>query len=227
MRTIGLLSFFDEQPAMVGMAIECVKALGVDYLVAADGPYDLFEAGTDHSSGECKAAILDAAVGMDGCSLLSKQWVGNEVEKRNFMLDYAFECVVQGSDDWFLVFDADHFWWRSERDLARHLQSTTCDFAEVSFADAKTADGKPYWYEATLLMRAIPGMCYEGAHWRVELPDGRTNSTLRAGRGPMQAPVLDLREQFFVWHGVHDRDPQRLARQGTYYHERDTNEVER
>lgn len=39
------------------------------------------------------------------------------------------------------------------------------------------------------------------------------------GRGALQGATLG--------HGVHDRDPQRLARQGTYYHERDTNEVER
>lgn len=224
-KIIGLLSYFEEEPEGLERSISCAIDVGVDYLIAADGPYDLFEADSQSSSAACKAAIMKTTMERGvGLTMLPKTWRGNEVEKRNHMLEYAFECVVEPGD-WFLVFDSDHYWWHSDYNLKANLDATTRDFAEVSFADG-TLNGEPNWYEATLLMRAIPGMIYAGAHWRVELPSGRTNATLRAGRGPTQVDVLDLRGRFHVWHGIYGRDAERLARQSAYYHKRDTEGVE-
>lgn len=229
MRLIGMLSFFDEDPELISHAIECVTEIGVDYLIAADGPYDLFEHDVDHSSGECKTAILDATIGMQGCSLLSKQWSGNEVEKRNFMLDYAFECVVQSSDDWLLVFDADHLWGTIDvigPSLKTTLAATQHDFAEVLFADGLNLDGSPAFYRARLLQRAVPGMRYDGSHWLVRHPDGATCATLPNAALSTDAPVETL-DRFYVMHMAQARDQARRGAQADYYNKRHRGAVEK
>lgn len=228
MKIIAMLSFFDEDPSLLRECISRLAAIGVDQVVAIDGPYDLYPTEKIGSSFDTTKAIIDSCGGKGKPDLIMRNksgWEGNEVEKRNFMLEVALEAAEEG--DWLLVVDSDHLWQESDSDLKTELASCRDDvhFAEVAFAESRLPSGSPFWYEATLLMRAIPGMKYVGAHWRVHLPGGITSSTLRAGDGGCTAQSkLQLQDKFKVWHAVYDQPEDRRKRQATYYDGRDAGE---
>lgn len=222
MKLIGMLCFYDEDPDLLEMSVQRAFDVGVDFLVAGDGPYALYPNRDPISPMVCHAVIR--FISGDRVSFVNPtSWAGNEVEKRNAILSHALELADPG--DWLLVFDADHL-WACSGSLKAALATTGHDFAEVLFADGRLPDGAPAWYEARLLNRAIPGMHYDGAHWRIRLPDGTTSPTLRAGAADTDGPALDLRAMASVWHAVHELPPERRARQATYYSKRDKGKVE-
>lgn len=217
-----MLNFYNEDPDLLEMSVQRAFDVGVDLLVAGDGPYALYPNKKPISPKECYEAIRRAS--QDRVVFVAPTtWAGNEVEKRNAILDTTLQFVEPG--DWLLVFDSDHL-WACSGSLKAALVTTGCDFAEVSFADGRHPDGSPAWYEARLLNRAVPGMRYEGAHWRILLPDGTTSPTLRAGAAETDGPCLDLRAMASVWHAVNELPPERRARQKVYYDGRDGRRVE-
>lgn len=227
MKLIAMLSWFDEDPELLEECISRVRALGVDHLVAVDGPYDLYPAERQQSPYEPFKAILDASAGI-GVTMRNKaSWSGNEVEKRNFMLGLALG--VADRDDWLLVVDSDHMWEARRSDdlpLKMLLEMTTLDFAEVSISDEAPDVQDPHTYPARLLMRAIPGMRYDGAHYRIRLPDGRKSLALRTEAEESTATALDLHDRFLVRHLVFHLSAERRDRQTIYYRGRDGGGVE-
>lgn len=227
-KIIGLLSFFDEEPALLYESVSRVCALGVEHVLAMDGPYALYPYDKVSSGPECKAAIVDACEAHGATYWVvdpHKAWEGNEVEKRNAMLFAAMApvtgvpSIAEHVEDWFLVFDADHMWSKIAPewvDLGHLLDLTPHDVAEVAFGE-----DRDHPYEARLLNRVIHGMQYERAHWRIRYLNGRSSATLRAGDASDQVEVLDLTDSFSVWHAVYEQPEERRLRQGVYYRYRD------
>ena len=227
MKIIACLSYFDEDPDLLTECIGRLKEVGVDHLVAVDGPYDLYPAERQVSPFETVRAILDAcgSQGPDVTLRGKSGWEGNEVEKRNYMLEVALSIAEEG--DWLLVVDADHMWELIEPEsgsLKERLGVTSLDVAEVGFADWLGSD--PNWYEARLLNRAVPGMHYVGAHWRLRFPDGKDSAVLRNGAKAGDKETLDLRSFARVRHLVYQLSPERRERQAKYYQERHIKQVE-
>lgn len=235
----AMLNYFDEEPQMLFDCVKSVCDVGVDHVIALDGPYANFPHEKTYSLPSSNLAIVEACreSGVDWWVVTRNiAWEGDEVAKRNEMLRLALSPILDswfeprpplaGPDDWLLVVDADHRWSVVDGySLKVFLAASREDFAEVAFADARHPDGSWAWYEARLLNRAITGMRYDGAHWRISLPDGRTSSTLRAGGSTSSA--LDLRGCVQVTHHLAERDPERLAKQAAWYHERDTRGLEK
>lgn len=220
MKIIGLLSFFDEPPELLKESISRVRALGVDSLIACDGPYDLYPAESQVSRFETIESVIECSTGMSFLLLSKKKWSGNEVEKRNYMLGLALDVADEG--DWLLVFDADHMWEQADQPLQKLLESDQdARVAEVAIADCSLEETSPYWYEACLLYRAVSGMNYAGAHWRVVYPDGRVSTTLRTSQEARTVDVLDLSDHFHVRHTVYHQQPERREKQTLYYEGRD------
>jgi hypothetical protein len=228
MRLIATLSFFDEEPELLRECISRLRTIGVDVLVAVDGPYDLYPSEKQGSSFETVKAILDEADTSLGLILRNKaSWVGNEVEKRNYMLEIALSIAKEG--DWLLVVDSDHMWEMVEpktRSLKDWLQATAYDVAQVGIAECALDAEQEYWYEARLLLRAKPGMRYDGSHWRVRFTDGFAVATLKAGDQASDKYVRDLTDVARVRHVVYEQPPERRERQTTYYEGRDGGGVE-
>lgn len=232
MKLIGMLSFFNEDPALLYESVSRVCALGVDHVLAMDGPYALYPYDKTSSGPECQAAIVEACEAQGATYWIvdpHKAWEGNEVEKRNAML-HAMMAPVDGGPsvaeydkDWFLVFDADHMWSKTHeagKSLQWWLDNAT-EFGGGDVAEVAFGESRDHPYSARLLNRVITGMHYERAHWRIRYPDGRSSATLRAGDEADQVETLDLREFFSVYHALYDQPEDRRARQTEYYGYRD------
>lgn len=233
LKLIATLSYFNEEPKLLTECVRRLTDVGVDLLVAVDGPYDLYPTDKTSSDFETAKAIIDACGGSDQPDLIMRNksgWSGNEVEKRNYMLSIALAVAQEG--DWLLVVDSDHMWEMIEPangSLKDWLSlPMKYDVAEVGIADCSDVDGELVgWYEARLLNRAVPGMAYEGAHWRIRFPDGRSSATLRAGARDGDKEVLDLTAVARVRHVVYaDELTERRKRQTAYYERRDGEGVE-
>lgn len=217
MRLIGLLSYFDESPELLSECISRLRSVGIDHLVACDGAYDFYPAADPTSSQECTKAILYSCAGIGLTRLDKSGWSGNEVEKRNFMLEVALEVARDG--DWLLVSDSDHM-WESKGNFKDRLRTTESDVAEVWLADCDLDCDAPNWYPARLLYRAVPGMRYDSAHWRIRFPDGAVSTTLFAPQQRHTAKTLELGELLRVRHTVYHQPPERRERQAVYYDRR-------
>jgi hypothetical protein len=216
MKIYGLLSWYDEDSELLTKSIKAALEAGVDYLVACDGKYDSYP-GEEKFSPEGNYQAIHEAVGSQEYSTWQCEVAGNEVEKRNFMLQCAWMNGAQ-PDDWLLVFDADHI-WETTFTFRRLLELADEDFAEVAFTDSPNPDEIPgSWYEARLLNRAVHGMRYINNHYTIELPHKGISSTLRAGKSTL--PALDLRDVARVRHVVDSRDFDRRSKQALYYRAR-------
>lgn len=227
LKLIATLSYFNEEPALLRECISRLSAVGVDVVVAVDGPYDLYPTRLLGSSFETSEAIVNSCSGAGQPDLVLRNksgWEGNEVEKRNYMLEVALSIAEEG--DWLLVVDSDHMWEPNRLyDLKQHLEGFAYNVVEVAFADCSLEDPMPNWYEARLLLRAIPGMHYEGAHWRVRFPDGTAVSTLKGGDHLIDRPAEIIKfHDFRVRHTVYQAGEERRGRQGAYYQSRDAGE---
>jgi hypothetical protein len=230
-KIIAMISYYEEDPDLLRECIRRLRAVGINKLVCVDGPYDLYPSKNRISSLACQRAIMDAAIGgvrsLDLIMRSRSGWEGNEVEKRNYMLQEALKVAEEG--DWLLVADVDHMWEKrlGDADLGRLLSMIVgFNVAEVAFAECALEDPNPSWYEARLLLRAVPGATYEGAHWRVRFPDGTAVSTLKGGDQYIDEPaeIVPLNSFFAVRHLKYTLPEDRGERQRVYYEGRDAGE---
>ena len=224
MKIIAMLSFYDEDPALVAACIASVTEVGATHLVAVDGAYRLFPDGRPVSAWRTIDAVSSCtSVGL-GLLLYSPTvtWINNEVGKRSVMLGLAMAIAEPG--DWLMVVDSDYIF---ERYVNLHdlLSRVDEDVVEVGFYDARHPDGLPLIYEASLIMRAVPGLRMGDNHYTYISPSGRENTILRAGGG--DAASYDATDTILVRHDVHQRDPERRARQTKYYEQRDQLGIEK
>jgi hypothetical protein len=227
MKIIAMLSYYDEQPNLLKRSVRGLARLGVDTIIAADGAYALYPDGKPYSSPETIHALCGAARDRRIHLILHQPddvWAGNEVEKRQTMLDLA----VSWSDvvDWLVVWDCDYKLlacpWKFN--LKDRLQVTSCDVATIAFTEDPRADGEHDFYPMGMFLRAQRGIRMDGNHHTYLLPHGRRTQVLRR---PVEneADALHMPD-VKVLHDVHQRDPERRARQTAYYEQRDALGVE-
>lgn len=223
MKVIALLAFYDEQPAMLAACVASVAKL-CDHIVASDGGYFLFPGADRHSGIEAHDVITQTAYAAGiGCTIHAPAtiWYGNEVEKRNHLVQLGM-TVAEPGVDWFLRIDADELvtdvpgdfrarleateedaggvtlWWRS------HLQGTGASDEMIRDFDSGGQDNMRF------LLRALPGLRVEGAH-NFYLAEKNGGTVVLYGRRDMHdevplADFHDVRLEHRHNHRSHDRN---------------------
>lgn len=227
MRIIGLLSWFDEDPAFLTRAIEShVQAGLLDALVAVDGRYALYGSGECMSAREQYDAIREAcALHAMPLALISAEtpWPG-EVHKRGALFRHGLALAETGRD-WFWIIDGDNELIEDpDADEVRaRIASTPLHAAEVILSEP----GK-LWQDVRRpmrqLFRALPGFAPYGRHWHYVARDGEEWVYLWGPRERI-VPALELHE-VVVRHHHMDRSQDRRNAAYSYYAERDSRQVE-
>lgn len=213
MKLIAVLCWFDERPSWLAGVVASLKKAEVAHVVALDGAYALYPGGRAYSSREQHGVIVETCQALEmGCTIYAPQepYFGNEVEKRTLSMRLA-EAIAEPHEDWYFVVDADHFVTSAIGHTDR-LAETECDVAEIRFMEpygAIPSGGCPL----RCVIRAIPGIYYDGNHYTFRTPDGRD---LHHGR----EPALDL-SCIEVEHRTGERDRYRKGLQKHYYERRD------
>jgi hypothetical protein len=216
LKLVGLVSFYDERPDWLSA---CVASLSrcCDHVVALDGAYRLFPQAKAHS-GDVQAGAIVATAQSLGMGVTYSApgipWLGNEVEKRNRLLELG--KAVSDEDDWFLVLDADSIVRDIPSDLHARLEQTTHDVGTYFLTEA--FEGGTGRYEARYLYRARRDLHIEQTHFGY-----RANGSNLWENGGLPACQTDL----VVEHRRHERGSDRSQRAEQYYLLRDTTGIER
>lgn len=229
MRVIGLVSFYDEHPAMLRDCLVGLSRAGVDHVVCLDGAYALFPDAQAASPVEQHAALMltarETGVGLTLHTPRS-HWVENEVEKRGFHFRLANALAEPG--DWFWIMDADQV-VMSAPGLKQRLADTTLDVAATLLHDTvieripvgQRAPGMEEDFLLRNVFRAQPINVVKN-HYTFVTQDGRV---LWGGQGDEQEPCLDLGD-VVVNHYPDRRERERIHRKHVYYTDRDLKGVE-
>jgi hypothetical protein len=222
MKLIALLSFFAEDEEYIVGDLRDLHKLGVTSVVAVDGAYAMYPDGPVRSGERLIEKLRSTAESLDMSLLLYQPntvWMGNEVEKRQVMIDLAWTIADKG--DWFVVWDCDY----KLVDVPEGpegswlpiagLPSTKQDFAYVSFTESSQDNA---WHPMQMFIKAQPVMM-DGNHHTYKLADGRRSQILRRPVENM-AEARDM-SQVKIRHRVYERDDKRRAGQTAYYVERD------
>lgn len=218
------LNFFNERDDWLREAILSTVPFEPRLIVCADGKYDLYpDLGARLSPRQNYQTIQATAIEQVGAmtALVDRNsWRGNEVEKRQKMIDLALR--LSQPEDFLMLLDSD---WVVEEtgDALERLQSTTFDAAEIGIYEGCLADGSPGVYPLRMFMRATEGLSVGNSHDVFRLPDGRIHRQLGVGS---TVPALDLTGIVTVHHRTRERDQRRLDRQRSYYKERDSRMIE-
>jgi len=227
MNIIGMMAMYDEPEIHIKRSVRGLARLGVSKLVVADGAYALLPDGSPTSPPEQICVLREQCVARRIALHLhqpTEVWAGNEVEKRQKMLDLAYDVSYDG--DWLAIWDCDYRLVSPPpvAEIAESLRSTSCDVATIAFTEDPTAVHGLDFYPMGMLLRAQRGIRMGGNHHTYLFPDGRQTQVLRRPvlHGAEALHLPDVR----VLHAVHARDPERRARQAAYYCERDALGVE-
>jgi hypothetical protein len=220
-----MVSFWDEDPNLLRSCFDGMTKLGVTHVVAVDGVLDLYPGGESNSAVYKHKIILEMteARGMDLLLYRNQErWTGNEVGKRQFMLDLAL--AITTAEDWLLVWDTDYV--LLEPFHPRYLLEHT----DLNFADVSYGEDPDHLYHARLLMRAQTGLQLRTNHYAYYedltdvigswfLPDNRRDG----GENPQ---ALDLTKLIRVHHDHSLRPQERLDGRTVFYERRDEQKVE-
>ena len=221
---LAMLSFHDEDHNLLRAALESAGRAGVSMILAVPGPYALYP----HRHVEPTSSELNAifAAGRDfdmEVDLLAPRiWEGNEVAKRQSMLQRALELTQP--HDWLLVLDADYLIIRVPTDL-EHRLDPAYDVASAKFVEHFDQQGVAI--ESPLRQ---PIYCLHRA--RRDLHMGTNHYTYVTGRGQTSIirhtsmPCLNLYDEMTVEHRRHLRAKVKLDAQASYYEQRDVLRVE-
>ncbi len=224
MKITAMMSFWDEDPTWLRSSIEDLVSLGASRVLACDGAYDLFPDGSSRSSDDQIVSIRQSCDDLNVELLLYQPpcvWLGNEVEKRQKMLDLA--AAISDPDDWLAIWDVDYELASAPDadDIHDRLLSARADVAKIFFTESLSGGG---WHPMRMFMRARSGIKMDGNHHTYVLPDGRRSQVLCR---PVSnaASAIDLSE-IKVYHRVHERTALRRHDQTRYYEERDSRGIE-
>lgn len=221
----AMLNWYDEDENDLQRVISDVIRLGAAQVVAVDGAYANFPDGTPRSPLYQHVALQELCE-YHGVGLLSyapsKVWQGDEVAKRQFMLELAL--TVTPADGWLLVYDADYELVRTAFDMQVYLSDLPPEFdaVDVCFTTATEPRVAASWHWARLFMRAIPGMHMGGNHYTYVLPSGRKHKILVKGSSAAAQQLHSLG----IYHRHQLRPSDRHDRQAAYYDIRDTQKLE-
>lgn len=225
MRLIGLLSFFDEQPAFLERAIRSYHELGITHLAVLDGPYALFPHGSQtHSSEEEYDTIarvcgeLELPLAVD----TGRVWDGNEIEKRTALFDLGERHIDDPGRDRYVVIDADEHAVSTipaaelRQQLLELRQYPTITLRIRTIQDTGLPQRDDPGFALPKIFAAIPGLHCVDNHFTYRAPDGRL---FWASKRKRQVPT----EHLFgveIHHYTRHRDPARHNRAGAYYQAR-------
>lgn len=216
-----MLNWYEESEAELTRVVKDVARLGATKIVAVDGAYENFPGGkarSNHRQGQ----ILRIATGLRDIDLVlyepSSTWKGDEVAKRQAMLDLAL--AVTPEDGWLLIFDADWRVLEAPEWIEDYLSWTKADAIEVEFTSEPT--GTTGFHLARIFLRAHPSLKMGFNHYTYELPDG-TYSEVLVRNSTMYA---EQNHEIKIHHLHHARDPERHAKQVAYYEVRDGQKLE-
>jgi hypothetical protein len=151
---------------------------------------------------------------------------GNEIEKRQAMMEFAFEMT--GPDDWLLVVDADYVFASKLFDLAQTLENSNAYVAATRFVEHFDSSGNPiqvpFKHTIRPLLRAVRGLRMGDNHYTYVFPTGKSPIL---GTKPATVPELDLHDVMVVEHRRHERPMDRIMKQNSYYEQREMKGIER
>lgn len=237
MKVVAGLAWYDEQPSFLAATIASLKGV-VDHVVAVDGSYYLYPRGRRSSGAEQHRVIVEATYGAGlGLSLHvpSDRWLGNELEKRNYLLD-ACKLVCDDERDWIFCLDADEVVTTAPAGFREQLERAEEDVAGVTFWNRHPVENvsemaRQFWWRREdrllrhrVMWRALSDLRVVGAHY-CYLAGG--DRLLRGAYGQSgEEPCVDLWD-FEVEHRHDYRDLDRNQSALKYAELRDTSGAER
>ena len=216
MKIVGILVWYDEDPAWLAACVASLAKAEVEHVVAVDGAFALYPNGTPTSGSEQHAAIQETCRGAGiGWTLHVPPivWLGNEVEKRSFAFRLAETLTTEV--DWYFLMDADQI-VTTAVGLRDKLEATDKHVGEVRFHDEgeEPLSGFP----VRCVFRALRGLHLAGNHFTYALPDGRCLWGQSRVREPVVEPAEDL--SFVEVEHRAKRQTARRAAQLAYYERR-------
>lgn len=245
MKLVAMLCWYEEDPNWLAALVASLHKAGVSHLVACDGAYMLFpDAGERPRSGcEQAAAITETAHMLDIGVTVHRPigpWRGNEVAKRNHLLNLAL--METDPDDWLLQLDADETVTHAPYDLHRRLEQTEHDVAGVYFYQRNVTppptveNSVPKFNPLTMeegflghriLFRARRDLRIEHAHYQYTIgPSSRPRYLRGVDDWYDLEPALSIPE-LKVEHRHNHRQPARNEAAAEYYELRALHMVER
>jgi hypothetical protein len=219
----AMLNWYDEEPDELRRVVGDLARLGVDRVVAVDGPYANFPGADDMPISWVQAheALRDQVLarGMLYIGVSNPvPWTGDEVAKRKFMLDLALGVTPAG--EWLMIYDADYELVECGVDIPGLLARLDEDALDITFTTAPPIpDGD---HPMRMFLRAAPGLHMGNNHYTYFYADGRKSTVMADGSALAGHWTRAVR----VYHAHHDRPAERHDRQAAYYHVRDTQKLE-
>jgi len=221
-RLVAIMSFWDENPAWLGAAVASLHKAEVDHLVAVDGPYALFPGSMHRWQSRLPQleAIVAAAHAIEiGLTLHvpTGPWMGNEVEKRNFLFDLGRAAVPDmTSEDWFFIIDSDE-----EVTRGAGTKDVLADAVEdVGYYRLVEQDGTPNAVRG--LYRWHPELCLTVTHYGFR--HGPGGQLLWDGGG---MPAVVVTDNLVLAHHERGSHTARFAAKWDYYRAREETGIER
>jgi len=240
-----MLSWYDESPTWLQSCISAASPV-LDGLVAVDGAYQLFPGSMDRPISS--QAEVDAIV--EACDVAElplvmhrprEPWAGNEVEKRNLMLQLARTFDVD-ENDWLMVLDADLVLRKRSERWREILETDAANYVSAEYGYFNTLDKQRVWDQTGVdqekqiaplhsraMYRAFPTLRYETSHWCVAADDENGNKFYLQGDGHVHSPLLDTFDAtgvFIFEHRSTERNPTRRTDAAHYYTIREKLKVE-
>jgi hypothetical protein len=232
MKIVAMINWYDESVISMLQVMDDLQKIDVDTIVSVEGRYENFPDDPHYPRGVSAGYMAERAA-IDGTDLLAystqEPWKGDEVAKRQFMLDCALSITTD--DDWLVVWDADFRLWSIDEDfdvrtylsaLNHHSdESLACD-VNFSAAHIPTLEPEAGWHPLRMFMRAVRGMRMGPNHYTYVLPDGRSSDIL------IRDSTVKADDMTALWiHHQHVlRDEKRHAQQTAYYEVRDGQRLE-
>ena len=227
-----MLNWYEESSQWLAALVASLQKANVEHIVAVDGAYQLFPDGVTRprSGPEQVAAIVESAhvLGIGTTIHRPKRaWRGNEVEKRNHLVQLAL--METEPEDWLLQIDADELVDSAPPDLHRRLEEAEEDVAGVYFFQRNTKQPLPPensvpkfnpltmsegFYGHRILFRAQRDLHIAGAHYAYF-----ANGRCLRGREHNPEPALEIND-FKVEHRHNFRMPSRNNAAVEYYENR-------
>lgn len=204
---VGILSWYEEDPAWLAGLVASLAKIPVGHLVAVDGAYALFPNGRGSSPPLQAATIQEACRALDiGLTLHVPREVffGNETEKRTLGFQLAGHVTEPG--DWLFLIDAD--------ELVEHAFNVEETLATTEEDCAAVVLGNTHGIRR--FYRALPGLHCKRTHY--EFFDGQDRNLFHI---PYEVMRVELS------HRAEQRDRDRRISQMDYYRRRDELGVEK
>lgn len=227
---VGGVCFYEDEPWLLERSVESIARTGAVAIMAVDGAYAAFPGGSNTSSPECHAALTGACADHDIDLMIhvpNSVWAGNEVEKRQAMIDLIRETERDDEPVWMLVHDTDYVITSCPDDLVIGLTNHRAVdlFASARFYEHFDTDGKridvPFVQEIRCLARVTPDLRMSTNHYTyVRNGRGWPVTWQIVGRGGSFIPGFELE------HRHDERDPSRRDAQAAYYEVRDREGLE-